>query len=70
MYDRKTKLPLYARVGIAEVWLVDLVKNVVEVHSAPGAGRYANQQRFERGAIAVSQVLPALAIAVDEILVG
>jgi Uma2 family endonuclease len=24
MYDRNTKLPLYARAGIAEVWLVDL----------------------------------------------
>ncbi len=70
MYDRNTKLPLYAREGIGEVWLVDLVKNVVDVYSSPGPNGYANQQRFERGAKAASVVLPVLAIPVDEILIG
>lgn len=70
MYDRNTKLPLYARAGIAEVWLVDLVRNAVDVLSSPTANGYANQQRFERGAAAVSAVLPELTIAVDEILIG
>ncbi len=70
MYDRNTKLPLYARHGIAEVWLVDLVKNVVDVHSSPSANGYANQQRFQRGASAASSVLSELTIPVDEILVG
>lgn len=65
-----TKLPLYARANIAEVWLVDLVKNVVDVCSSPGENGYENQQRFERGAVAASQVLPALAIPVDEVLLG
>ena len=70
MYDRNRKIPLYARSGIAEVWLVDLVKNVVDVFSSPGAGGFQNQQRFGRGATAASTVLPELAIAVDEILIG
>lgn len=70
MYDRSTKLPLYARSGIAEVWLVDLVKNIVEVDSSPGPTGYAKQERFERGALVSSHSLPELAIAVDEILIG
>ena len=70
MYDRNTKLPLYARAGVVEVWLVDLVKNVVEVHSSPGPNGYATQQRFDRGATVASLALPELAIPVDEILIG
>lgn len=70
MYDRNTKLPLYGRSGVAEVWVVDLVKNVVDVLSSPNANGYASQQRFERGATAVSEALPELTIPVDEILIG
>ena len=70
MYDRNSKLPLYAREGIAEVWLVDLVKNIVDVYSSPGRSGYASQQRFERGATVRSVVLPELVIPVDEILIG
>ena len=32
-FDRNVKLPLYARAGISEVWLVDLNGDYVEVHS-------------------------------------
>ena len=40
-YDRAVKLPLYARSGIGEVWIVDLVRRVVDVHRTPSAGGYA-----------------------------
>jgi Uma2 family endonuclease len=70
MYDRSTKLPVYARSGIAEVWLVDLVKNIVDLYSSPGPNAYAKQERFERGALVLSRSLPELAIAVNEILIG
>ncbi len=39
-YDRVVKLPLYARAGIPEVWIVDLRRRVVEVHRAPTADGY------------------------------
>src|ERR671918_1302076 len=32
LYDRRTKLPLYARSGVAEAWLVDLQAGQVEGH--------------------------------------
>lgn len=68
MYDRLTKLSLYARSGIAEVWLVDLVNHLVEVHSAPAANGYSTVQRFRPGTVVVSTVLPAIEIAADQIL--
>jgi Uma2 family endonuclease len=40
-HDRGVKLPLYARAGIAEVWVVDLRQRVMEVHRGPGADGYA-----------------------------
>ena len=39
-YDKQIKLPLYARHGIPEVWLVDLDQRIVEVPRAPSRGRY------------------------------
>ncbi|MCB1824624.1 MAG: Uma2 family endonuclease [Candidatus Competibacteraceae bacterium] len=45
-YDREVKLPLYARHGIAEVWIVDLVLNVVDVHRQPQADRYRESLRL------------------------
>jgi len=37
-YDRNVKLPLYARAGIPEAWLIVLAKEVIEIHSQPGRG--------------------------------
>jgi Uma2 family endonuclease len=42
-YDREVKLPLYARAGIAEAWLVDLSEEVVD--GEPGERRHWNPQR-------------------------
>lgn len=35
------KLPLYARPGIPEVWLVDIENAQLTLHSEPGAAGYA-----------------------------
>ena len=34
-YDRKVKIPLYARHEIPELWLVDLTKNCLEIYRTP-----------------------------------
>lgn len=39
-YDRQVKIPLYARHGIPEVWLVDLKAGVIEVFREPAAEGY------------------------------
>ena len=40
-YDRTVKLPLYARAGIPEVWIVDLKRRVLHAHRRPMDGEYA-----------------------------
>lgn len=67
-YDREVKLPLYARAGLPEVWLVDLQKNRIEVYARPQGGAY--QQRVEVAADATftSPTLPQLALAAAAVL--
>jgi len=67
-YDRDTKLPLYAEAGIAEVWIVNLRDNVVEVHQKPNLGIYQQTYFFGRGQTVDSTVLPELKLDVNEIL--
>ena len=66
--DRQIKVPLYARSGIAEVWVVNLADEQVEVYTQPANGVYQSQQQFKRGeTITVSGSLN-LALSVEEIL--
>jgi Uma2 family endonuclease len=39
-YDREIKLPLYARHGVAEVWMIDLYANCVRFFRRPEGGQY------------------------------
>ncbi len=39
-YDRQVKIPLYARWGISEAWLVDLEADRVEVYRSPAPEGY------------------------------
>jgi len=47
--DRRVKLPLYARHGIPEVWIVDLTGNRIEVHRVPGPDGYADSLSHKAG---------------------
>jgi Uma2 family endonuclease len=67
-YDREVKVPLYARFGIPEVWLVDLEEEVVEVYQAPSPQGYQRAARFGRGDRLAPQAFPDLVLMVDEIL--
>lgn len=67
-YDRTAKLPLYAAAGIPEAWLVALVAETIERHSAPHAARYNLIALAGRGQSLASTVLPALTIPVDAVL--
>ena len=41
-YDKTTKMGLYARAGIAEYWVADVVGETITVHRNPVAGTYAD----------------------------
>ncbi|MGH2356091.1 MAG: Uma2 family endonuclease [Chloroflexota bacterium] len=68
MYDRWTKLPIYAQAGIPEAWLVDLTSDALEVHRQPGPQGYSVVRRFRRGERVAPQALPDVMIAVDDLL--
>lgn len=66
--DRNVKVPLYAKVGIPECWLVDLNTDAVFVHRDPAGDAYGSVQRhtgedrlaplaFPNHAITVAQLL-------------
>ncbi len=66
-YDRETKLALYGEAQIPEVWIVNLQKNIVEVHQKPSDGVYQFVKIFKKGERVFSELLPNLSISTDEI---
>ena len=58
-YDRTTKLPLYAKFGVPEVWIVDLAGAAIEVFREPGDGAYGSRERLTGGFLAPSLVRAA-----------
>ena len=67
-YDRTVKLLLYARAGIPESWIVNLLDDAIETHSEPRDGKYQASRVFHRGETIVAQTVANLALNVDEIL--
>jgi Uma2 family endonuclease len=67
-YDREVKLPLYARAGIPEVWVVDLTGETVERHTEPSGDGYRRTERARRGEEIRSASLPGLSLRADDVL--
>ena len=68
VYDRSTKLPLYARAGIREAWIVDLLHSVVEVYCQPALQSFRVHRRMERGQRIVPIAFPRAAFRVSDVL--
>ncbi len=67
-YDAGVKLPLYARAGIPETWLVDLSAGTVEVHSLPASDGYRKTLRARRGETLRAETVAGLEIAAGDVL--
>ncbi len=67
-FDRRVKAPMYARHGIADVWVVDLSAEVVEIHREPLPEGYQSVERHDRGDFVAPLAFPDLTVGVDEIL--
>jgi len=67
-YDREVKGPLYARSGIAEFWLVDLLHETVEVFRQPGADRYESARVSKRGEQLPIRAIPDAILSVNDVL--
>jgi Uma2 family endonuclease len=67
-YDREVKVPLYARFGIPETWLVDLEQGLIEIYRVPGPESYQQVRTLRRGERLSPQAFPELILTVDELL--
>jgi Uma2 family endonuclease len=67
-YDRQVKLPLYARSGIPEAWLVDLQRDTVTSHRGPTADGYRTVQTLRRGEQVAPLAFSERALTVTAIL--
>jgi Uma2 family endonuclease len=67
-FDRNVKLPLYARAGVPEVWIIDLTRDAVEIHREPSPAGYASERRIERGGTVTPVAFPEVVLAVDDFL--
>lgn len=67
-YDREVKSPLYARAGVPELWIVNLVDDLVEVSSEPGPAGYGTTIRFGRDQRVDSPTLPDLSFDAETVL--
>lgn len=68
LHDRNRKASLYARSGIPELWLVNLVRDHLEVHRDPADGAYRSRQVLHRGERIAPLARPDVAIAVEDLL--
>ncbi len=68
VYDRVTKLPLYAHAQIPEVWLVNLVDNLLEVYRAPQGDEYTEFRRVYRQDTAVPLTFPNTPIPANNLI--
>ncbi len=57
-FDRDVKVPLYARVGVPEVWVVDLADEKVHAYLRPTDGIYRDARSIARGGSIAPSTLP------------
>ena len=74
-FDRQPKGSLYARAGVEDYWIVNLIDRVVEMYrdpgpdaSAPYGWRYRSAQTLTPPASIVPLALPSVSIAVARLL--
>ena len=67
-FDRAVKLPLYARAGIPEVWIVDLQRQAIDVYRDPAGGSYAQPMTQRTGYTIGLSALPEVAVAVENLI--
>lgn len=66
-YDVGWKAPYYARTGIRECWVVDVVARTVTVMRDPSPDGYRRQQVLGPGDVLSIEALDGIAVAVEEV---
>jgi Uma2 family endonuclease len=66
--DRGIKSEIYAEADVPEYWIVDVVRGVVEVRTAPVDGHYTRLTTYRRGESIALVGFPDLVLATDDFL--
>ncbi len=64
-FDRTAKLPLYARAGIAELWIVDMKRRVLEAHRTPAGDGYRDMATHQAGDQLALLLAPEIVVRLD-----
>ncbi|MCG3129154.1 MAG: hypothetical protein CHACPFDD_04064 [Phycisphaerae bacterium] len=67
-FDLGPKLELYARAGIQEYWVFDLVRRRLIVHRGPSGGRYGSAQELGRTASIAPAAIPRPTLDLADVL--
>ncbi len=64
-FDRTVKLPLYARAGIGELWIVDLKRRVLDAYRTPSGDGYRDTQTHHPGDHIPLALAPDITVRLD-----
>jgi Uma2 family endonuclease len=67
-YDQKRKLPLYARAGVPEVWIVNLTDERIETYADPSGDVYQTTGSAARGEKIQARNLSGLSLNASDVL--
>jgi Uma2 family endonuclease len=67
-YDRDVRVPLYARHGVPEVWIVDLQHGRLLVYGSPADGEYRQQTSVEQPGVTPLAALPGVSVDLSRLL--
>ena len=67
-YDRQVKVPLYAKAGIEETWIVNLPEDRIEIYSGLADDEYQTNVNFRRGEEARAHTIAQLSVSVADVL--
>jgi Uma2 family endonuclease len=66
-FDRTVKLPLYARAGVVEFWLVDLTLRVLECHRDPSELGYGSVSEHREGDRITLAAAPEITVVLERV---
>jgi len=67
VYDRDTKVPLYGRLGIPEVWVVDAQTETVSIYLEPGPKGYRRLLTPDKNEILTPSLMPEVKVRLSDI---
>ena len=69
VYDRRVKLPLYARVGVPEVWIVNVQERELEVYRNPKGEAYSESRVLKPSDKIALLAFPDVEILLSEVFI-